>query len=113
MSGWWLVSYLVLWGLLALTVVLLLIVLRQLGLIYVRTKQGGLQLDEGPEIGQMIAPFGALDAQTGEEFLFPDGAARLNLLLFASPTCSLCKDALAGLGSLPGTKRSRRRPELR
>lgn len=100
MSGWWLASYLLLWLLVLATIVVLLVVLRQLGLIYLRALQGGMQLDEGPPIGTPLR-FDEMDVD-GElvRFPFPDG--RLNLLLFTTPGCSLCKEALRGLSAMLG-----------
>jgi methylamine dehydrogenase accessory protein MauD len=99
MSGWWLASYLALWVLLLATLTVLLVVLRQLGLIYLRTQGGGLKLDEGPAVGAVVNPFGELDEE-GREVRFPSAEAELNLLLFASPGCSICKDALLGVGAV-------------
>jgi methylamine dehydrogenase accessory protein MauD len=96
-TGWWLASYLVLWGLLAATLVVLLVVLRQLGLIYLRSRSGGLHLDEGPELGAIVTPWDEIDERTGAQFRFPDSVASLSLLVFASPHCAICKDTLRGI----------------
>jgi methylamine dehydrogenase accessory protein MauD len=99
-SGWWLVSYLALWAVVLATLVVLLVVLRQLGLIYLRMQSGGApHLDEGPPVGEIVRPFGEIDEPTGREVRFPSSEAKLNLLLFASPGCDICKDALRGLGT--------------
>ncbi len=76
---------------------MLLIVLRQLGLIYLRSQGGGVQLEEGPPTGVPMIPFSELDDESKEEFRFPDGNSRLALLLFASPHCAICKEVLRGL----------------
>jgi methylamine dehydrogenase accessory protein MauD len=96
MSGWWLASFLALWALMIVTLTVLLVVLRQLGLIYLRTQGGGLTLDEGPALGAVVSPFDELDDE-GREVRFPSADAELNVLLFASPGCSICKDALRGV----------------
>jgi methylamine dehydrogenase accessory protein MauD len=96
MSGWWLASYLVLWLLTGATLLVLLVVLRQLGLIYARIQHGGLQLDEGPAVGSVIAPFTEREDGTEREVAFPRPET-LNLLLFTSPHCAICADALRGL----------------
>lgn len=98
MTGWWTVSYVTLWvvviGLLGVT----LVVLRQLGLVYLRVQgTSGFHLDEGPGVGEAVMPFSELDEQTGEPFMFPT-ADSLNLLVLSSPHCSLCDEALRGLG---------------
>jgi len=99
MSGWWLVSYLFLWALLALTLLVLLVVLRQLGLIY--TQSGGaIRLEEGPALGSSISRIEGVDEVSGERFTFPDPESELNLLLFVSPNCSICEEAVQGSGVL-------------
>lgn len=100
MSGWWLGSYLVLWAMLALTLVVLLVVLRQLGLMYIQASSGSIRLDEGPALGSLVAPLAAVDEVSGEPFDFPSGESELSLLVFASPNCSICDEAVRGVGSL-------------
>jgi methylamine dehydrogenase accessory protein MauD len=98
-SGWWLASYLVLWALLAGTIIVLLVVLRQLGLMYLRSGSG-LRLDEGPEIGSIVTPFDEIDELVDDRFRIPDPEAPVTLLLFASPHCAICKDVLQGLAAV-------------
>lgn len=95
MSGWWLASHLLLWALLIATLLVLLIVLRQLGLIYLRMRGGGLRLDEGPALGVALQ-FDEIDIND-EQLRFPVARDALNLLLFTSPWCAICKEALRGL----------------
>ena len=103
MSGWWLASYLVLWGVTASTLIVLLVVLRQLGLIYAGVHGAGgghmLRLAEGPEIGSSIAPLDEIDEMTGEPFHFPQRGSRPNFLLFVSKDCSICEEALRDIAS--------------
>ena len=99
MSGWWLASYLVLWALLAGTIIVLLVVLRQLGLMYLRSGSG-LHLDEGPPIGSIVTPFDEIDELVDDRFRIPDPEAPVTLLLFASPHCAICKDVLQGLAAV-------------
>jgi methylamine dehydrogenase accessory protein MauD len=101
MSGWWLASYLALWILLFATLVVLLVVLRQLGLIYLRSHGGGgMSVDEGPPVGTLFR-FDELDIN-GQTIHFPDHQLALNLLLFTTPWCAICKDALRGLSTVLG-----------
>jgi methylamine dehydrogenase accessory protein MauD len=97
MSGWWLVSYLVLWLLVAASFVVLLVVLRQLGLIYMRAKGGAVFLDEGPAVGSRVTTFGEPGLISGQDVYFPDAHSAANLLIVASPHCAICKDVLGGL----------------
>lgn len=98
MTGWWLASYLVLWGLVLSALVVMLVVLRQLGLIYLRTRQGGLLLDEGPVIGAVITPFSEIQMD-GQPVSFPSTSRALTFLLFTSPHCAICKDVARGVAA--------------
>ncbi len=97
MSGWWLVSYVILWVMSAATLVVLLVVLRQLGLIYLRGGAGAPRLEEGPPLGATIAPFEVADDASGVLVSFPDRRAGLNVLLFTSPQCRICEEVLREL----------------
>ncbi len=99
MSGWWLASYVVLWVITATMFVVLLVVLRQLGLMYVRGG-GAPRLEEGPPIGAIIPPFEEIEDGTQAEIRFPDAVADLNLLLFTSPSCRICEEVLRELGGV-------------
>jgi methylamine dehydrogenase accessory protein MauD len=98
MSGWWLAAFVGLWVLCVVNVLALLIVLRHVGLIYLRTSNMGLRLEEGPAVGFPIA-FDELDFD-GRPMHFPSPASVFNILLFAMPRCSLCKEALRGLAAV-------------
>ena len=99
MSGWWLASYVVLWVITATMFVVLLVVLRQLGLMYVRGG-GAPRLEEGPPIGAIIPPFEEMEDGTQAEIRFPDAVVDLNLLLFTSPHCRICEEVLRELGGV-------------
>jgi methylamine dehydrogenase accessory protein MauD len=100
MSGWWLASYLFLWALVALTLVVLLVVLRQLGLIYVQSGSGSIRLDEGPALGSSIPLINAVDELSGEPFTFPSRERDFSLLILVSSTCSICEEAVRGVDVL-------------
>jgi methylamine dehydrogenase accessory protein MauD len=99
MSGWWLASYLVLWLLLAMTLLVLLVVLRQLGLLYAQSG-GVLRLPEGPVLGSTIRPVEGIDEVSGERLEVPNPEHSLSLLVFVAPDCSICEEAVRGAGSL-------------
>lgn len=99
MSGWWLASYVVLWVITATMFVVLLVVLRQLGLMYLRGG-GAPRLEEGPPIGAIIPPFEEIEDGTQTEIRFPDAVVDLNLLLFTSPHCRICEEVLRELGGV-------------
>lgn len=101
MSGWWLASYLVLWAVMLGVLVVLLVVLRQLGLVYLRLRGRGVpHFNEGPELGSFVEPVSDVDGITGGVSLFPDERASLNLFLFASPHCSLCKETVMAVADV-------------
>lgn len=91
MTGWWLVSYLLLWLTLAVAVFLNIAILRQLGLLWVRTggALGALTTAEGPEIGDPIPVSQIVDGRGVAISLVPT-PGRMKLLLFMSPTCQVC-----------------------
>jgi methylamine dehydrogenase accessory protein MauD len=96
-SGWWLASYVVLWVMVAATLVVLLVVLRQLGLLYLRVGGGAVRGEQGPPDGAILGAFEEVAGPDGGTVSFPDPAAALNLLVFATPHCRICKEALRGL----------------
>jgi methylamine dehydrogenase accessory protein MauD len=106
MSGWWLASYLVLWSAVAVTLIVLLTVLRQLGLVYQRLRGKALPFNEGPEIGSKLDELSGVDEVTGQPFRFVDLGSELNLMLFVSPHCSLCKDSLSAVPHLARRERT-------
>lgn len=106
MEGWWLVSYIVNWVLLAALGIFCIAILRQMGLLYVRLggSLGALQTPEGPEVGSPIPVSSVHDRHGVVRSLVP-AAGRMKLLVFMSPTCEIC-DPMVPL--LPGFGRSLR-----
>ncbi|HLX58778.1 MAG TPA: hypothetical protein VKR83_17295 [Ktedonobacteraceae bacterium] len=111
MTGLWLASYLVLWGIVLVVCVLLVGVLRQLGLLYRRLEPGSPSSQEsgsipaleydGPTIG---SPLVDLDAQSINGFgnllwtTLDKGEARL--FVFMSPMCEACQHIVEPLNAL-------------
>ena len=111
MTGLWLASYLILWGLVVVLCLLLIGVLRQLGLLYRRLEAGSTPLQEGssipalehdgPAIGSPIVDF---DADTINNFgnltvaMLRDGGT--TLLVFMSPMCEACQHMVEPLNAL-------------
>lgn len=94
MTGWWLASYVGLWVLVITLGIVSLVVLRQLGLIYLHSGSGGINLGEGPAIGSMLPVISAMDNVTGEAFTVPSFRSPGDLLVFVSPGCAICVDAI-------------------
>lgn len=96
MSGIWLASYLVLWVLTLVTVVLVLGLARELGAIHRRFgSPGALMTDAGLDIGATAPAFTAAEVPSGREVTFHPTGSRDALLLFVAPQCG------SGLELLP------------
>lgn len=107
-SGWWLVSYVVLWVLVIALSLLVLALARQIGVLHMRLgPRGALEVDdEGPPLGEAPEP---LEARTldGHD-LTVGGPGDPQLLLFVSPGCPVCKQVLPSLS--PAARASRMSP---
>jgi methylamine dehydrogenase accessory protein MauD len=97
MSGWWLVSYVVLWVLVAALALLTLALARQIGTLHLRLgPRGALELDEeGPPLGEAPEPVDARDLDGRPVAL--GGPGDPQLLLFVSPGCPVCREVLPSL----------------
>jgi methylamine dehydrogenase accessory protein MauD len=97
MSGWWLVSYVVLWALVATLALLTLALARQIGILHLRLgPRGALELDEeGPPLGEAPEPVDARDLDGRP--IAVGGPGRAQLLLFVSPGCPVCREVLPSL----------------
>ena len=100
MTGWWLVSYIVLWGVVAALGVLVVALAREIGALHLRLgPRGALEIDgEGPELGAVVPPIEVEDLGGAASTLGGTGPTRL--LLFASPTCEPCRDVVPAIGPL-------------
>lgn len=100
MTGWWLVSYIVLWGVVAALGVLVVALAREIGALHLRLgPRGALEIDgEGPELGAVVPPIEVEDLGGAATTL--GGAGRMRLLLFASPACEPCRDVVPAVGPL-------------
>ena len=97
MTGWWLVSYIVLWAVVVLLAVLVLALARQIGTLHLRlAPRGALELDdEGPALGEAPEPADAR-ALDGTRVSI-GGPGEPQLLLFVSPGCPVCREVLPSL----------------
>ncbi len=108
MDGWWLVSYIALWTLLLLLGVLGLAILRQLGLIYIRLggAVGARQTSDGPILGGTVPLPDRYREVAAESNVLLPRSGRIGVLLFLTPTCSICDEIIP---HLPAYARSLRR----
>lgn len=97
MSGWWAVSYVVLWCLVAALTVVVVALARQVGTLHLRLgPTGALESDdEGPPLGEAPAPYTAADSHGGPVTI--GGPSEAQLLLFISPGCRVCTEVAPGL----------------
>src|SRR5919201_1347449 len=100
MTGWWLVSYVVLWGLVVTLGILLVAVAREVGALHLRLgPRGALEIDtEGPELWSKAPPIQGRGFDGGPITI--GGAGGLRLLLFAAPSCPMCEDVVPAVGSI-------------
>src|SRR5438105_7547321 len=98
MHGWWAVSYVVLWVLVAGLALLVLALARQVGTLHLRLgPRGALEIDvEGPALGEAPEPMD-LTALDGTPVTL-GGPGAEQLLLFVSPGCPVCRDVLPSIG---------------
>jgi methylamine dehydrogenase accessory protein MauD len=90
------------WVAIAILVVAVLALARQVGVLHERVApMGALTMDHGPEVGS-AAPVFDLVALDGAPLAVGRGTGRPLLLFFLSPTCPVCKKLLPVLRSLPG-----------
>ena len=97
MSGWWLVSYVVLWVLVIGLALLTLALARQIGTLHLRLgPRGALELDEeGPPLGEAPEPADVSDLDGRP--ITVGGPGEPQLLLFVSPGCPVCREVLPSL----------------
>ena len=104
MNAWWITSLVILWVLVCIIAVVEVVMLRQMGLLYLRLggNLGALQSSSGPQLGQEL-PLAEVYDRTGILRSLIPITGQQKLLLFMSPTCQLC-DAL--IPDLPAFARS-------
>ncbi|HEV2756045.1 MAG TPA: thioredoxin fold domain-containing protein [Actinomycetota bacterium] len=97
MQGWWAVSYVVMWLLLAALTIVVVALARQIGTLHLRLgPRGALEVDdEGPPLGEAPPPEETTDAQGRAARV--GGPGEPQLLLFVSPGCHLCEQVLPSL----------------
>ena len=97
MSGWWLLSYVVLWMLVIALSILVLALARQVGTLHLRLgPRGALEVDEeGPALGEAPEPIDtrALDGRGATV----GGPGRQQLVLFVSAGCPVCREVAPAL----------------
>ncbi len=100
MQGWWIASYVVLWGLVVMLSVMVVALARQIGTLHLRLgPRGALEMDdEGPPLGE--APERVLTQDVDGHPVGIGGPGHPQLLLFVSPGCRVCEQVLPGLPAI-------------
>jgi hypothetical protein len=97
LSGWWAAAFVVQWILLAVLVVVVIALARQVGVLHVRLSPlGALEVDEeGPPLGQ-APPARTARAADGTPTLI-GGPGPLRVIAFTSPTCPICEQVVPAI----------------
>lgn len=108
-STLWLVSHVSLWILVAVLVLAVLALARQIGLLHSRIPAvGARETNEGPQIGDLLPHLPELDRPLTNHH-FDEAAEELaqsTLFIFLSPRCTSCRDLLPALRSLLRTEKA-------
>jgi methylamine dehydrogenase accessory protein MauD len=99
-EGWWLVSYAVLWIVVAILCATVVALARQVGVLHLRLgPRGALEMDaEGPPLGETIEAVQVTDLGGAPVTIAEPGQSQL--LLFVSPGCSTCEQVLPSIAAL-------------
>ena len=91
MYEWALASQIALWIVVAVQAVILLVVVRQVGILNVRVMRGGI-FDPGPEPGDAAPSFDLVDmSDASVRIEMPPPNGRPVLLVFVTPICPVCQ----------------------
>jgi hypothetical protein len=92
MTGWWAAAFVVQWVLVVLLCVVVVALARQIGALHLRLgPRGALEIDtEGPPLGEAPPPRPVRLDGGGQLMLGGPGPPRL--VMFVSPTCSICEE---------------------
>lgn len=102
MSGPWLISYVVLWGIVLFQGVVIFVLLRQLGLMYLGTAQGVAR--DGLAIGEHAPEF-TVSGLDGVHVSLEGLLGSPLLLVFGSATCAPCRGLIPDLNAFANEKR--------
>jgi len=99
LSGWWVAAFVAQWVMVLILAVVVVALARQIGTLHLRLgPRGALEVDtEGPALGEAPPPLPGIDATGARVLVGGPGPARL--ILFSSPTCSICREVAPGIGA--------------
>ncbi|MCS7016954.1 MAG: hypothetical protein NZM42_12655 [Gemmatales bacterium] len=106
MEGLWIVSHVALWAIVALELLFLVALARQIGLLHERVKPvGARMLNSGPQIGDLVFPLEITDI-SGQPITLSVPRHKRTLLVFISPSCQQCEDLLPSIRSMQLAERN-------
>lgn len=105
MTGWWVAAFVAQWVLLVVLAVIVVALARQVGTLHLRLgPRGALEIDtEGPTLGEAPVPMPASTADGDRVMLGGPGTRRA--VLFASPTCGVCREVAPAVPAAAATMR--------
>ena len=103
MSGAWLASYIALWAVVLFQGVVIFLLLRQLGVMYLGTAQGVAR--DGLPVGRSAPEFTVQDVQ-GRQLSLADFRGTSLLLIFGSANCAPCRALIPDLNVFAEERRS-------
>lgn len=103
MTWWWTAAFVAQWILLVVLTVIVVALARQVGTLHLRLgPRGALEIDtEGPTLGEAPPPLPATTADGDRVMLGGPGVRRV--VLFASPTCGVCKEVAPAVPAAAAT----------
>lgn len=99
MSGWWLVSYIVLWVLVLVLLVFLLAVMRELAVVRGARRIRGRPNQDSPPPSSLL-PELHLPLTNGKAVSLRPGSGSRHLLVFLTPMCAGCQTAVDRVNAL-------------
>ena len=107
MSGWWAVSYVVLWVVVLVLGILVVALAREIGTLHLRLgPRGALEMDEeGPPLGEAPEPIDAVDTEARRVTV--GGPGSWQLLMFVSPGCPVCREVLPSIEAVARVEKLR------
>jgi hypothetical protein len=99
MTGWWIAAFIAQWLLVLVLAAVVVALARQVGTLHLRLgPRGALEVDsEGPVLGE--APPAIPGVDDDGRLVLVGGPGPLRLVLFSSPTCSICNEVSPGIGA--------------
>lgn len=108
MTGGLLLSYILLWIVIVVLVLIVVGMLRQIGQLQLQLKPQArvLLTDDGLPLAESAPSFQAREVQSGALVHFPSTDERGSVVIFVSPTCQPCQELVPDLGTFWSQQRT-------